>query len=127
MKRMSMIVAAMALQANFAWAGEPHAFTQQEFDQLRHGGKPVVIHVAAPWCPVCKQQKPIIESLSKHAAYQDVANLTVDFDTDKATLRTFDVSTQSTLIAFKNGQEVARSIGETNPGAIENMFKKVIN
>ena len=127
MKRSSTLVAALMFCAAMAFAAEPRPFTTQEFDKLARDGKPVVVDVFAPWCPTCRAQKPIVESLSKQEAYKDVTVLTVDFDDDKAVLKQFKVFTQSTLIAFKGGKETGRSIGDTTPAGIEGLFKKALN
>jgi len=110
-----------------AMAGEIKVFSQQEFDQLTAAGKPVIVDVSATWCPTCKAQKPILDSLMKQPSYKDVTLLTVDFDTNKALLKTFKVSMQSTLIAFKGTAEVGRSVGDTNPAGIEGLVKKTVN
>ncbi len=117
-------IAALAMSAVVAAAAEPRPYTQQEFDRLAHDGKPVLVDVAATWCPTCKAQKPIVEGLATGPTYKDVAVLTVDFDADKPLLRQFRVSSQSTLIAFKGGREVGRSVGDTTPAGIEDLFKK---
>lgn len=127
MKRSAIVVAALSLWASIACAADPKPFTQQSFDALSHEGKPVVVGVHADWCPVCKAQKPIIENLSKQPAYKDVAVLTLNYDTDKAALKQFRVNKQSTLIAFKGGKETGRSLGQTKPAAIEDIFKKAAN
>jgi len=127
MKRSTIFVAALTLWAAVASAAEPKPFTQQDFDKLAHGGKPVVVDVSATWCPTCKAQKPIVESLSRQTAYKDVAILSVDFDADKAILKQFKVNMQSTLIAFKGGKEMGRSVGDTTPAGIEGIFKKAAN
>lgn len=127
MKRSVILAAALTLWAAVASAAEPKPFTQQDFDKLAHDGKPVVVDVSATWCPTCKAQKPIVENLSKQPAYKDVAILAVDFDADKAVLKQFKVNMQSTLIAFKGGKEIARSVGDTTPAGIENIFKKAAN
>ncbi|WP_139102829.1 thioredoxin family protein, partial [Acinetobacter baumannii] len=77
-------------------AGESKPYSQQEFDKLTAEGKPVRLDISAPWCPTCKQQKPIIESRMKQPSYKDVTTLTIDFDTSKPTLRKFKVTSQST-------------------------------
>ncbi len=115
---------AFTLLAAPARAAEPRPFTQKSFDQLAQAGKPVVVDVSATWCPTCKAQKPIIDSLAKQPAYQGVTVLTVDFDAEKPTLRHFKVAAQSTLIAFKGGKETARTVGDTTPAGIEALFKK---
>lgn len=127
MKHFAILFPTLSLLAAAAFAAEPKPFTQQEFDKLARDGKPVVLDVAATWCPTCKAQKPIIEGLARQPAYQEVAVLLVDFDADKAILRQFKVSTQSTLIAFKGGKENARSVGDTTPAGIEGIFRKAAN
>ncbi|HEX5394543.1 MAG TPA: thioredoxin family protein [Rhodocyclaceae bacterium] len=110
--------------ASIAMAGEIKVFSEQEFDRLTQAGKPVVVDVSATWCPTCKQQKPILEGLMKQPAYKDVTLLTLDFDTNKPTLKKFKVAMQSTLVAFKGAKEVGRSVGDTNAESIDALFKK---
>lgn len=112
---------------SIALAGEIKPFNQPEFDKLTQEGKPVVLDVSAPWCPTCKAQKPILESLMKNPAYKDVTLMTIDFDSSKPVLKAFKVNTQSTLIAFKGKQEVARTAGDTTPAGIEGLVKKTMN
>jgi thiol-disulfide isomerase/thioredoxin len=125
--RNTLAFVTLALAAGFALAAEPKAFTQSAFDQLAHDGKPVIVDVAASWCPTCRAQKPIVEGLTRQGAYQDVTVLTVDFDTSKPVLKAFRVGSQSTLIAFKGGKETGRSVGDTTPASIEALFKKAAN
>lgn len=113
----------LTLAAGAAMAAEPHKYSQQEFDRLAHAGKPVVVDIAADWCPTCKAQKPIIDRLSRDASLQEVTVLTVDFDADKATVRALKATSQSTLIAYRGGKELARSVGDTTPAGIEILFR----
>lgn len=126
---LSKIIFTVALTslASMAMAGDIKVFSQQEFDQLTQAGKPVVLDISAPWCPTCKQQKPIIEGLMKRPAYKDVTLLTIDFDSAKPTLKTFKVVMQSTLVAFKGEKEVGRSVGDTTPAGLEGLIKKTVN
>lgn len=118
---------ALAVLTSLAMAGEIRPFSQRDFDQLTAEGKPVVLDVTASWCPTCKAQKPIIENLMRQPAYKDVTTLTVDFDADKPTLRKYKVSAQSTLVAFKGGKEVGRSVGDTTPEGLEGLIRKTVN
>ena len=121
--------AAIALSSllSLAVAGDIRPFSQQGFDQLTREGKPVVLDISATWCPTCKEQKPIIDSLMKQPAYKDVTLLTIDFDANKATLKKFKVTMQSTLVAFKGSKEVGRSVGDTTPAGIEGLIKQTVN
>ncbi|MFC7297359.1 thioredoxin family protein [Herminiimonas aquatilis] len=118
---------ALSVLSSLAVAGEIKPFSQQEFDQLNKAGQSVVLDVTAPWCSVCKQQKPIVENLMKQPAYKDVTLMTIDFDSSKPILKNFKVTMQSTLIAFKGGKEVGRSIGDTTPSGLEALIKKAVN
>ena len=110
-----------------AMAGDIKPFDQGAFDKLTKEGKPVVLDISAPWCPTCRAQKPIIESLMKQPAYQDVTLMTLDFDTDKPTLKKLKVTMQSTLVAFKGDKEVGRSTGDSTPAGLEALVKKTVN
>lgn len=123
----SVVLFAVSSLASIAMAGEIKPFSQQEFDKLTREGKPVVLDVSATWCPTCKQQKPIVDSLMKQPAYKDVTLMTVDFDAEKPTLKRFKVGMQSTLVAFKGKAEVGRSVGDTTPTGIEGLIKKTVN
>jgi thioredoxin 1 len=113
--------------ASIAMAGEIKPFSQQEFERLTLDGKPVVLDISATWCPTCKQQKPIIDHLMTLPAYKDVTLMTIDFDANKALIKKFRVTMQSTLVAFKGSAEVGRSVGDTNPAGIEGLISKTIN
>ena len=123
----TILTVALASLASIAMAGDIKPFNQQEFDQLSKAGKPVVLEISAPWCPTCKQQKPIIEGLMKQPAYKDVTLMTIDFDSAKPTLKAFKVNMQSTLVAFKGEKEVGRSVGDTTPAGLEGLIKKTVN
>jgi thioredoxin 1 len=112
-------------QSAFAFAaGQP--FTQSQFDTLIKEGKPVIIHVHAPWCTNCKAQDPILNTEMNASVYKNVTFLEVDFDTQKDALKAFNVSTQSTILVFKQGKEVGRATGKTNQADIEELTKKAL-
>ena len=121
------LVITLASFMSLALAGETKPFSQAYFDALTAAGKPVVLDISATWCPTCKAQKPIIDSLMRQPAYKDVTLLTIDFDTNKPTLKKFKVSMQSTLVAFKGAQEVGRSVGDTSPQGLEGLIKKTLH
>lgn len=121
------LVITLASFMSLALAGETKPFSQADFDALTAAGKPVVLDISATWCPTCKAQKPIIDSLMRQPAYKDVTLLTIDFDTNKPTLKKFKVSMQSTLVAFKGAQEVGRSVGDTSPQGLEGLIKKTLH
>jgi thioredoxin 1 len=107
-----------------ARAGTP--FTQQAFDAARAAGKPVLVDITASWCPTCKAQRPIIERLSADPRFADLVVLEVDFDSQKDVVRAFKARAQSTLIVFRDTAETGRSVGDTDPAAIEALLATAI-
>lgn len=118
------LLAATAAAAQSAGPAAP--FTQAGFEAAQAAGKAVIIEVTAPWCPTCKAQAPIINSLMARPEMKGVMLLKVDFDSQKDILRTLRVAQQSTLIAFKGKTETSRSIGDTTPAGIEKLFKSAM-
>lgn len=114
----------LALLAAIASAGEIKNYDQTTFDALTAAGKPVVVVVHATWCPTCKAQDPIQKSLMNSEPFKNYTMLKLDFDADKPTLKTFNVSQQSTMIVFKGKTEVGRSVGDTSRAGIEGLMKK---
>lgn len=117
--------AAIAIVAP-AEAAEFRPYSAAALQAARAEGRPVLVHVHADWCPVCRAQAPLIRSLSAGAAYDRMLVLTLDFDDQKAERKVLGVGKQSTLIAFADGREVARSMGQTSPSAITAMLNRAL-
>ena len=119
-----ILALAISTFAALASAGPSEPYTQKRFDELAAQGKPTLVAVHADWCPTCKAQKPIVSELMGRDEFKDVTELVVDFDAQKPIVKQYKVSTQSTLIAFKGGKEIGRSVGDTTKGGIEGLVKK---
>ena len=117
----------LSVASSLVMAGPVVSYDQAVFDKLAQEGKPVVVVVHAPWCPTCKVQKPIQFGLMEQPAYKDVTMMTIDFDSQKPLLAKYKVAMQSTMISFKGGQEVGRSVGDTSAAGIEGLVKKTLN
>jgi thioredoxin-like negative regulator of GroEL len=120
--------AAIALLAAVALAASAKEvpFTQAAFDKAVAAGQPVIVHVRASWCPTCKVQRPIVESLLQDPKRKNVTLFSADFDTEAALKKQLRVSQQSTFVVFKGGKEVGRSTGETRKEAIAALFDKAL-
>jgi len=51
-----------------AIAGEAH-FDRATFEAAQAAGKLILVEIAAPWCPVCKAQAPILSRLRSQARF----------------------------------------------------------
>jgi len=119
------VIAALSL-GSIASAMTKKPFDQKAFDVAQAAGKPILIEVTAPWCPVCKAQAPILSRLKGEPKYIELVSFDIDFDSQKDLLRKFNVQKQSTLIVFKGKQETGRSTGDTNAGSIAALLGKSI-
>ena len=89
-------------------------------------GKPVVVDFQADWCPTCKAQKPIVQGLLKDPKYSGLTLFVANYDTEKDLKKRLAVSQQSTFVVFKAGKEVARSTGQTDKGALADLFSMAL-
>lgn len=115
----------LAVAANqAALAADAVPFTQQAFTAAQQAGKPILVDIAADWCPVCAKQHPIIEELASDPAFRDLVIYRVNFDTQKDVVRSMGARMQSTLIVFRGTTERGRSTGDTNSESIRALLQR---
>ena len=115
---------AVALLGHAALAASQGAYTQATFDAARNAGKPILVAVHAPWCPVCKKQGPIIDKLAATPDFKDLVILIVDYDSQKDVVSAMGVQKQSTLIVLHGKDERGRSVGVTDEADIKALMQK---
>lgn len=129
-RRRFTLLAAAAITLPFAATHAfARAFAEYNADRLRKllsAGGPVVVHVHADWCAVCKAQLPVMERVLAGNAYKGVQAVRVNFDRDKQFLTDYRVVRQSTIIVFKGSKEIARLSYETDPEKIERTLAAAI-
>lgn len=101
-------------------------FTPAALANAQKAGKPVLVEVGAPWCPVCKAQAPILGKLLGSDKFKSFVKLDIDYDSQKDDLRALNVQKQGTLIVYKGDKEVGRSVGDSNPESIEALLAKAL-
>ena len=125
-RNLILVVALLMSSMISAYAAERQTYEPQAFQVALSAGKPILVHVTAPWCPECKEQKPIVAALAERPEFRDLTIFDVDFDTQKDALRQLHVQMQSTLIVYKGRAEVGRAVGITQRAAIEALMKKAL-
>jgi thioredoxin 1 len=128
LSRRHLLLAGLACAAASApaRAGTQRPFSDEAFEAAQRAGKPIVVAVSAPWCPICRTQKPILAKLQAEPRFSDLQIFDIDFDSQKALLKQLNVRMQSTLIAYKGATEVGRSVGETQAEWIEGLVEKTL-
>lgn len=109
-----------------ALAAETVHYTAAAFETAQKAGRPILVEIHAPWCPVCKAQTPILSDIKKSKDYDKLLVMLVDFDTQKDAVKRLGAQKQSTLIAFKDGKESGRSVGDTNASSLAALVAKTI-
>ncbi len=94
-------------------------YQADNFVKLLGTGAPVVVHVHADWCSVCRAQMPVMDRVLAGPAYKNVRAVRVNFDREKRFLADYKVVRQSTIIVFKGGKEIARLSYDSDPARIE--------
>ena len=106
---------------NVAALEKKTTFDKELFNKAQSDGKVVVVSSWIKYCPSCSSQMKVLEK-----AKSDFNNMEYfAFDvTNKEISNLFNVQYQSTILIFKNNQEVYRSIGETTEQEIYKAIKK---
>ena len=119
----TMVISMLFTMASFA---ESSSFDDAKFEEGLKSGQSMLVAVHAPWCSTCRAQAPVLKEMLFKKEFQNVTAYYVDFDSQKETLKKLGVKRQSTLIVFKDGKEVGRSLGDTTAFGIESLLQKVM-
>ena len=93
-----------------------------EFDSFIAAGD-VLVDFWATWCGPCRMQAPILEQLDSELG-GSVKIGKVDVDEEPELARRFGVMSIPTLIAFRDGKEIAQNVGVTDANGLKRMFGK---
>lgn len=86
---------------------------------------PVVVDFFATWCGPCRMLAPVLESVSEdYTGKVKFVKLDVDEASDIA--KDYSVMSIPTLIIFKNGEEVAKTVGALGAEALEEWIDESI-
>jgi thioredoxin 1 len=96
------------------------------FERLKQNPRPVVVDFWAPWCGPCRAIEPVIHKLgSDYEGRVDVWK--VNADEQPEVLRSLRIFGIPTLVAFRDGQEVARRTGSASSETLAPLFEAAIS
>lgn len=124
--RFLIAAAATMAAAQPALAVERQRYSVAALQSAQAEGRPVLVDVAAWWCPVCKSQEAKIKRITANPIFNKLLILRLDFDGQKEEWRALGANRQATLIGYKGRQEVGRVAFQTDEGLIAGLLRKTL-
>ncbi len=99
-------------------------FTDSNFEtEVLKSDKLTMVDFWAEWCGPCKAIGPVVEELSK--AYEGKANIgKMDVDANSNVPMQFGIRSIPTILFFKGGQLVDKTVGAVPKASIEAILQK---
>ena len=93
----------------------------QEYDKILAENKSVLVDFYADWCGPCKMAGPVVEALA--GIHTGVKFVKVNVDNNPDIAQRYGIMSIPTMIAFKNGEQVATSLGFRPQEELEEIVK----
>ena len=98
--------------------------TKENFDaEVLSSDKPVLVDFWAEWCMPCRMLSPVVDEVANENTSVSVGKINVDEQPELAAR--FGVMSIPTLIVFKNGETVQRSVGVIPKAQVEALVTNV--
>lgn len=127
LKSVFIATLATATLAFSAHAAEMQPFSQERLEVLQAEGNPVLVEVFADWCSTCQRQSPIVGRLLEEDAFSDYAALKLDWDDQRDDAQALGAPRQSTLLIYRDGEQVGMSVAETNESRLREFLATGVN
>ena len=105
-------------------------FNKKLFDKAQSEGKVVIVSSWIKYCSSCASQMKVLNNAKNDGKLFDIKFDNIEyfsFDvTNKDIANLLNVKFQTTLLIFKNNNEIYRSLGETTEDLIYEALKKSI-
>ena len=108
---------------NLAVAEKQTTFNNDVFNKAQSDGKTVVVSSWIKYCTSCASQMKALKDVEKD--FDNLIYLTFDV-TNREIAKQLNIQFQTTLVIYKNNEEVYRSLGELSKDKIYRAINSVI-
>ena len=117
------ILLLIILPFNLAVAEKQTTFDNDVFNKAQSDGKTVVVSSWIKYCTSCASQMKALKDVEKD--FDNLIYLTFDV-TNREIAKQLNIQFQTTLVIYKNNEEVYRSLGELSKDKIYKAINSVI-
>ena len=103
--------------------GKTTTFTNEIFQKAQSEGKTVVINSWNKTCTTCAAQVKILEQAKND--FSDILFLSFEQTKDKDIAKSLSINYWTTIVVYKNNNEISRSMGQTNKEKIYSQIKSL--
>ena len=83
--------------------------SKSNFEEIKNGGKTVLLDFYADWCGPCRMVSPIVDEIAEQNPQYIVGKINVDEEPELA--QQFGISLIPTLFVIKNGEISEKAVG----------------
>ena len=83
--------------------------SKSNFEEIKNGGKTVLLDFYADWCGPCRMVSPIVDEIAEENPQYIVGKINVDEEPELA--QRFGISLIPTLVVIKNGEISEKAVG----------------
>ena len=122
MKKLFLLLL-IILPVNLAVAEKQTTFNNDVFNKAQSNGKTVIVSSWIKYCTSCASQMKALKDVEKD--FDNLIYLTFDV-TNREIAKQLNIQFQTTLVIYKNNEEVYRSLGELSKDKIYKAINSVI-
>jgi len=122
MKKIIILIFVIFNFHSFAF-GKNTTFTNKIFQKAQSDGKTVVINSWNKTCTTCAAQVKILEQAKND--FSDILFLSFEQTKDKDIAKSLSINYWTTIVVYKNNNEISRSMGQTNKEKIYSQIKSL--